>query len=102
MTVRYQTVDNEKSFHDDMWCVQILEGEYQDVIYQYDVINVSDDNVKDGKLEFSFISVENPNSLDLTLKEFHTIIGDILTELIEGYFIEQDKQNRVSSTKASS
>tara|TARA_Y100000361_G_C10954928_1_gene235733 strand:- start:22 stop:333 length:312 start_codon:yes stop_codon:yes gene_type:complete len=101
MTVKYQTVDREDSFHDDMWCVQILEGKYKDVIYQYDVINVSDENVKNGKLEFSFISVENLDNLDLTVKEFHTIIGDILTELIEDYFIERDKQDRISRTQAS-
>ena len=80
---------------------QLLEGKYKDVIYQYDVINVSDENVKNGKLEFSFISVENLNNLDLTVKDFHTIIGDILTELIEDYFIERDKQNRISRTQAS-
>tara|TARA_B000000532_G_C18854357_1_gene400959 strand:- start:122 stop:433 length:312 start_codon:yes stop_codon:yes gene_type:complete len=101
MTVKFVTVENEKSFHDDMWCVHILEGKYQDVIYQYDVINVSDEDIKNGRLNFSFISIENPNNLDLTMKEFHNTIGDILTELIEGYFAERDKQDRTSSTQAS-
>ena len=101
MTVRYHTVDNKDSFHSDMWCIEILEGKYESVIYQYDVINVSDEDLKTGKLNFSFITVQNPNTLDLTQKEFTVIIGDILTELIEEYFIERDKQDRTSSTQAS-
>jgi len=101
MTVKYHTVDNEKSFHDDMWCIEILEGEYEGVIYQYDVINISDDDMENGKLNFSFITVENLNNLDLTTDKFKVIIGDILTELIEGYFVERDKQDRTSSTQAS-
>ena len=48
------------------------------------------DNI--GKFSFNFIVCENPKKLDLTTKEFKTILGDILQILLKEHLerAEQD------------
>ena len=34
----YEIIDHDKKFHEDQDCVKITSGDYEDVIYQYDVV----------------------------------------------------------------
>ena len=85
MMPNYHTIEkHDKMFHDEQSCIVIDDGEYENIIIQYDVIKFSEDNDL-GKLDFNFIICENPNDLDLTTKEFKTILGDILVKELEEY-----------------
>ena len=36
MTTKYKLIDHPNGFHDDHWCVEIEEGTFKGVVYQYD------------------------------------------------------------------
>ena len=92
MMPNYHTIEkHDKMFQDEQSCIVIDDGEYENIIIQYDVIKFSEDNDL-GKLDFNFIICENPNDLDLTTKEFKTILGDILVKELEEY-LERAKQD---------
>lgn len=82
MTLKYELVEHENSFHDKHWGIRLDEGEYEGVVYQYDTVSFNED---DGEMILSFntITLDNPNEKDLTTDEFETILGDILTNIIE-------------------
>jgi len=82
MPVKYELVDHKKGFHDKHWCVQILEGDYEGLIYQYDTVEFLEEN-NDTILKFNTITVENKDEYELTGDEFTSIIGDILVNIIE-------------------
>ena len=51
----YHTIEkHDKMFHDEQSCIVIDDGEYENIIIQYDVIKFSEDNDL-GKLDFNFI-----------------------------------------------
>jgi len=101
MTVSYETLNHEASFHDDHWSIRIKEGKYSDVVYQYDTIEVGEET-EDGnaRLKFNYIVVENPNELELDNNEFIAIMGDILVEFIEEYVGNLDEQNGTGGAEA--
>ena len=82
MTVKYELVEHDNTFHDKHWAIRLDEGEYEGVVYQYDTVSFNED---DGEMILSFntITLDNPNEKDLTTDEFETILGDILTNIIE-------------------
>lgn len=82
MTVKYELVEHDNTFHDNHWAIRLDEGEYEGVVYQYDTVSFNED---DGEMILSFntITLDNPNEKDLTTDEFETILGDILTNIIE-------------------
>lgn len=84
MQVKYQLIEHNNSFHNNHWAVKLEEGTYEGIIYQYDTVSFEGgENNEDVILSFNTITLENPSDLDLTTEEFKTIIGDILTEIIE-------------------
>ena len=82
--VKYNLVEHDDSFHDKHWSIQIDEGDYEGVVYQYDTVSF-EESAENGDvvLNFNTITLENPNELDLTTSEFETIMGDILVSIIE-------------------
>jgi hypothetical protein len=86
--------DHKRKFHEDQDCILITSGDYEGVIYQYDVVEFKEvDN--QGKISFNFITLENPNNLDLKSKRFKNVAGDIVRLLVEAY---AENENRTSNT----
>lgn len=101
MTVKYDLIVHENEFHKDHWAIKIQEGEYEGVVYQYDTVSINED-VGDVVLTFNTVTLDNPNELDLTNSEFESIIGAILTEIIEEQMEQMnDGENGTGDTEAS-
>ena len=91
---KYKLVDHPNGFHDEHWCVEIEEGQFTGVVYQYDTINFEEiDAGEDAVLKFNTITVSNPNEEDLTDEEFSGIIGDILVKIIAERMDENEEPN---------
>ena len=93
----YHTIEkHDKMFHDDQDCVVLEDEPYDGVVIQYDVVQAYEEKDENGdnigKFSFNFIVCENPKKLDLTTKEFKTILGDILQILLKEHLerAEQD------------
>ena len=82
MPVKYELIEHDNSFHENHWAVRLEEGEYAGVVYQYDTVSV---NEEEGEVVLSFntITLDNPEDKDLKTDEFESIIGDILTSIIQ-------------------
>mgnify|MGYP000453324915 CR=1 FL=1 len=92
---KYKLVDHANGFHDEHWCVEIEEGLFKGVVYQYDTINI-EENVDGGDavLRFNTITVDNPNEEDLAEDEFVDTIGDILVKIISDRMEEENLSER--------
>ena len=97
-TTKYKLIDHPNGFHDEHWCVEIEEGTFKGVVYQYDTINFkeTDENGDDAVLNFNTITVDNPNEEDLTDDEFSGIIGDILVKIIAERMDESEEEHKES------
>jgi len=97
---KYKLVEHANGFHDEHWCIEIEEGTFKGVVYQYDTINI-EENVDGGDpvLQFNTITVANPNEEDLTDEEFSGIIGDILVEIISERMNEESNAGNTSNTE---
>jgi len=99
MTVKYQLVEHPNTFHDKHWSIEILDGVYEGLVYQYDTVSVKEVD-EQVVLDFNVIALHNPKEFDLTEAETSTIMGDILGELIEQYLEEQnDVENGNADTE---
>jgi hypothetical protein len=101
MTVKYDLIEHDNSFHENHWAIKIAEGDYEGVTYQYDTVSINEEE-GDVVLSFNTITLDNPKELDLTNDEFENIIGDILTSVIEEQ-LEQlnDGKDGTGDTEAS-
>ena len=100
MTVKYDLVEHDNSFHDKHWAVRLEEGDYEGVVYQYDTVSFNEEN-GEMILSFNTITLENPNEVDLTTDEFETILGDILTGIIEEQLEQMENgEDGTGSTEA--
>jgi hypothetical protein len=102
---KYKLIDHPNGFHDEHWCVEIEEGQFKGVVYQYDTIHFKETKEgDDAVLNFNTITVENPNEEDLTDDEFSGIIGDVLVKIIEERLendLEEVNERNTSDTKES-
>lgn len=68
----------------DVSAIKILCGKYTDVVYCYGAASVNEEGVA-AMLRFDYIIIESGNYSTEQLtedEEFHTMIGDILVEMI--------------------
>lgn len=91
MTVKYSMIEHPNSFHEKHWTILIDEGDYQGVAYQYDTVSFKEEDNGDVVLTFNTVTLENPNKLDLYSEEFESIMGNVLTDLIEQHLAEAEK-----------
>jgi hypothetical protein len=99
MAVRYTLVDPKgKGFHEDHWAVQILEGDLEGYIFQYDSVKIIEqENPEDGAiLEFNTITLREVEN-NLTDEEKKNILGDILVEIVQEQI---ENENRSSDTES--
>lgn len=90
---KYDLVEHKNSFHDDHWAVKILEGDYEGLVYQYDVVKFNEtEDGNETELTFSTITLDNPNNVDLTLENDKGIMGAVLTDIITKQ-LEQMSEN---------
>jgi len=83
MSVKYDLVMREETYHNEHWCIEILEGELEGFVYQYDTVKFHEDEEGAGFLDFNILTVENPNEYDLTSESTTSILGDVLCEIVE-------------------
>jgi hypothetical protein len=84
MAVNYTLVDpGNKGFHEDHWAVQILEGDLEGYMFQYDSVRIIEqENPEDGAvLEFNTVTLKEVDA-DLTNEEKKNILGDILVDIL--------------------
>ena len=82
---KYNVVQHDDAFHDDLMCIQIEDGPYEGVIFQYDNLRLGEDADEEAMVSFNFITVKNENELDLTSEEFIDTLGKILNELLKDF-----------------
>lgn len=98
--------NHENAYHKDQVCIKILEGKYEGVIFQYDNIRYKKEqdpqtDLPLGDLDpvdpttnvdilFNFITVKNPNKLELTDGVFIAMLSEMLTNFI---YQNAEKQN---------
>lgn len=99
MTVKYELIEHNNSFHEKHWAIQIQEGEYEGVVYQYDTVSFNEEEQGQVVLSFNTITLENPNNLDLTAEGFETILGDILTGIIEEQLEQMENEDGTGNTE---
>jgi len=89
----FQLVNDNGSFHGSMWCIEVLDGPYHGLVFQYDTIKLVDENgntpenedVPEGDLFISFntITIKNPNKIELKDDMSEEIFGEILNKLFK-------------------
>jgi len=98
MPVKYELIEHDNSYHNNHWAIRIQEGEYEGVAYQYDTVSINEEE-GDVVLSFNTITLENPQEKDLKNDEFESIIGDILTTIIEDHLENLDGEDGTGSTE---
>lgn len=87
----FQLVNDKGSFHGSMWCVEIMNGPYTGLVYQYDTIrlvdskgNIVEDDTPEEEMYVTFntITIKNPNEVELTNEQSKQIFGEILNKLM--------------------
>ena len=85
MAVNYTLVDPKgKGFHKDHWAVQVLEGDLEGYIFQYDTVRIipHEDPEEGAVLEFNTITLEEVEN-NLTDEDKKNILGDILVDILQ-------------------
>ena len=101
MIPKFEVVEHPNSFHDDHWCIKILDGEYAGLVYQYDVVKIGEELDEEGSatLTFNTITVDNPNNCDLTEENDKGILGGILVNIIQEQLEAQANENGTPDTQ---
>ena len=95
----YELVMNDDTYHKDHWCVKILEGELEGLVYQYDTVAFNEDESGQGYLDFNILMVENPKEKDFTSAPATVILGNILCEIVEDNLRESTDGDGNSNTE---
>ena len=86
MTPNYKIIKHKKAFNPDLWAIEIVDGPYVGLVYQYDKIevpDVMDDPEAEYLIGFNYVVVDNPRKYDLTSDEIKDIMGNILVNTIQ-------------------
>ncbi len=99
----YEIVQNPQNENDDQYAFRIKDGKFQDVVYKYNRFGVVEpkENEQELKYRFEYDILEIPQEIrdkkytDVEGKEFESLIGDILIEVIqENIDLDTNEQNR--------
>jgi hypothetical protein len=102
MIPKFELVECKNGYHDDHWCIKILDGDYAGLVYQYDTVKINEEEDGDGAvLTFNTITVVNPNNCDLTEENDKGILGGILVNIIQEQLEAQANENGTSDTEES-
>ena len=103
MIPKFEVIEHPNGFHDDHWCIKILDGEYEGLVYQYDVVKIDEELEENGSanLTFNTITVDNPNNVDLTEENDKGILGGILVSIIQEQLENMANENGTSDTEES-
>jgi len=85
-TPKYKLIEHEDSSKDH-WCIKIIDGEYNGVIYQYNTVKIDEEKDGDGAvLSFQTALIEKPEGINLTKEKDESIMGAILVDLVSEQF----------------
>ena len=88
----YQIVENPNQGEDEHYAIEIIDGVYQDLVYQYGRVQFVE-----GKPELNFERTIRrvPEGMDLSDlekdSELNNLMGDILVEMLEEQVGRQEK-----------
>ena len=82
---QYNIIQHKDAFHEDLMCIEVEDGPFKGVVFQYDNLRLDEDEDDDAKVSFNFITVKNEQGLDLTSEDFIAILGEILNELLRNF-----------------
>ena len=102
MLPKYEIVEHPNGFHEDHWCIQINDGEYEGLVYQYDTVKIGEEDENgEAALTFNTVTVANPNNVDLTEENDKGILGSVLVDIIQEQIEREttDDENRASDTE---
>ena len=102
MIPKFELVECKNGYHDDHWCIKILDGEYEGLVYQYDTVKIEEDGDSDGAvLIFNTITIDNPNDANLTEEGERNILGNILVSIIQEQLEHMANENGTPNTEES-
>ena len=94
----YKLVEHESAFHNDHWCIRILEGKYAGVVYQYDTISV-EEGTDGGNMEvfYNLIYADIPEGLDIpdNCDIMNETTGNILLSMIDDAIANFEKEQSI-------
>lgn len=94
--VKYEILLNKEG---DTAPFQILEGKFQGFVYRYKNVKIEEKTVYDeAKLSYNYVLLEVPESYEVIdepseQREFETVIGDILVDVITTEVSENDRES---------
>lgn len=96
----YEVIEHPNSFHNEHWCIQINDGDYEGLVYQYDVVRIGE-AAEDGEADLTFntITIANPNNVDLTQENDKGILGGILVNIIQEQLEQLNSENGTSDSE---
>lgn len=89
MTVKYELVSHDESYHDDHWAIKIMEGDLEGVVFQYDTIKFREEDGQ-GILDFEVLNVEKGELVDTDDEATSEVLGGILVDIIEQQMREME------------
>lgn len=101
MTPKYSLVEHDNNYYENHWAIEIKDGEYEGVVYQYDTVSFDEEDNGDVILSFNTITLNNPKDLNLTSESFESILGEILTEIIEEQLEQVNGEDGTGDTETS-
>jgi hypothetical protein len=102
MLPKYEIVEHPNGFHEDHWCIQINDGEYEGLVYQYDRVKIGEQAAEGDEevdLIFNTITVANPNNVDLTQENDKGILGAVLVDIIKDSLDREKNENGTPDTE---
>ena len=89
MTVKYELISHDESYHDDHWAIKIMEGDLEGVVFQYDTVKFREEDGQ-GILDFEVLNVEKGEMVDTNDQATSEILGGILVDIIEQQMREME------------
>ena len=101
MTEWYEIAKNPQTEEDEQQVFRIIKGKFQDVIYKYHTFGVNETPNDDGTLTYKFEydileiheEIVEKKYTDEEGREFETLIGDILIEVIQNNIDVQESED---------
>ena len=83
---KYKIIFDDEYKDEDTAKIRILDGKYKDLVYHYNYVSFNEESVN---LQFEYDIDETPEGLEVDKlksedrKEFETVLGDILVDIVE-------------------
>jgi len=98
MPVKYKLVERDEAYHSDHWAIEVLEGELEGFVFQYDTVKFREEDGQ-GILDFEVLDVKNGEKVDVNNETTSNILGGILVDIIEQNMREMENGDGNTDTE---